>query len=110
VTAHKRDQNGALWLSDFASLAMPLTRRRFLGSAITGLSSPRGRSIDCKHFHDAPAGETVCVPFPVTNKGHGASSSDAAVWPLRISADQRVFGRVYVGTDGRGVLYGEPRP
>jgi hypothetical protein len=27
-----------------------------------------------------------------------------------ISADQRVFGRVYVGTDGRGVLYGEPSP
>lgn len=27
-----------------------------------------------------------------------------------ISADQRVFGRVYVGTDGRGVLYGEPAP
>ena len=25
-----------------------------------------------------------------------------------ISADQRVFGRVYVGTDGRGVIYGEP--
>ena len=27
-----------------------------------------------------------------------------------ICADQRVFGRVYVGTDGRGVLYGEPSP
>lgn len=27
-----------------------------------------------------------------------------------ITADQRVFGRVYVGTDGRGVIYGEPSP
>jgi xyloglucan-specific exo-beta-1,4-glucanase len=27
-----------------------------------------------------------------------------------IAGDPRVFGRVYVGTDGRGVLYGEPAP
>jgi photosystem II stability/assembly factor-like uncharacterized protein len=26
-----------------------------------------------------------------------------------IAGDARVFGRVYVGTDGRGILYGEPR-
>jgi len=27
-----------------------------------------------------------------------------------IAADPRIFGRVYVGTDGRGLLYGEPTP
>jgi xyloglucan-specific exo-beta-1,4-glucanase len=27
-----------------------------------------------------------------------------------IAGDPRVFGRVYVGTDGRGVFYGEPAP
>ncbi len=31
----------------------------------------RGRTIDCKHWYDAPAGETVCVPFMVSSKGYG---------------------------------------
>jgi alpha-D-xyloside xylohydrolase len=31
----------------------------------------RGRTIDCKHWYDAPAGETVCVPFMVSSRGYG---------------------------------------
>ena len=31
----------------------------------------RGRVVDCKHQYDAPAGETVCVPFMVSSKGYG---------------------------------------
>ena len=31
----------------------------------------RGRVLDCKHWYDAPAGETVCVPFMVSSKGYG---------------------------------------
>ena len=31
----------------------------------------RGRVVDCKHWYDAPAGETVCVPFMVSSKGYG---------------------------------------
>jgi alpha-D-xyloside xylohydrolase len=31
----------------------------------------RGRTLDCKHWYDAPAGETVCVPFMVSSKGYG---------------------------------------
>ncbi|HXD38558.1 MAG TPA: alpha-glucosidase, partial [Rhodanobacter sp.] len=27
----------------------------------------RGRVIDCKHWYDAPSGETVCVPFMVSS-------------------------------------------
>ncbi|HTN40538.1 MAG TPA: glycoside hydrolase family 31 protein [Asticcacaulis sp.] len=31
----------------------------------------RGRVLDCAHWYDAPAGETVCVPFMVSSKGYG---------------------------------------
>lgn len=42
-----------------------------LGQNQEGILDFRGRTIDCKHNYDAPAGETVCVPFLVTNKGYG---------------------------------------
>ena len=28
----------------------------------------RGRTIDCRHNYDAPAGETVCVPLLVSTQ------------------------------------------
>ncbi len=37
----------------------------------TGPIDLRGRVLDCKHWYDAPAGETVCVPFMVSSKGYG---------------------------------------
>jgi alpha-D-xyloside xylohydrolase len=37
----------------------------------TGPLDLRGRVLDCKHWYDAPAGETVCVPFMVSSKGYG---------------------------------------
>lgn len=30
----------------------------------------RGRAVDCKHWYDAPGGETVCIPFLVSSKGY----------------------------------------
>ena len=42
-----------------------------LGQNQEGILDYRGRTIDCKHAYDASAGETVCVPFMVTNKGYG---------------------------------------
>jgi alpha-D-xyloside xylohydrolase len=42
-----------------------------LGQNQEGILDHRGRTIDCKHNYDAPAGETVCVPFLVTNKSYG---------------------------------------
>jgi len=40
-------------------------------------------------------------------------NDDAHQWGLRfraISGDPRIFGRVYLATDGRGILYGDPAP
>ncbi len=45
-----------------------------LGQNQEGILDLRGRTIDCRHNYDAPAGETVCVPVLVTNKGY------AIVW------------------------------
>lgn len=57
-----------------ASFASPLDEHYYgLGQNQESLGplDLRGRTIDCKHWYDAPAGETVCVPFLVTNKGYG---------------------------------------
>lgn len=42
-----------------------------LGQNQEGKLDLKGRTIDCKHNYDAPAGETVCVPFMVSSKGYG---------------------------------------
>ncbi len=42
-----------------------------LGQNQQGFADLRGRTIDCRHNYDAPEGESVCVPFLVTNKGYG---------------------------------------
>lgn len=49
----------------------PDTHYYGLGQNQEGIFDLRGRTIDCRHNYDAPAGETVCVPFLVTNKGYG---------------------------------------
>ena len=55
-----------------ASFASPADEHYYgLGQNQEGKLDLRGRTIDCRHNYDAPAGETVCVPFMVTNKGYG---------------------------------------
>ena len=49
----------------------PGTHYYGLGQNQEGILDLRGRTIDCRHYYDAPAGETVCVPFLVTDKGYG---------------------------------------
>ena len=55
-----------------------------LGQNQEGVLDYRGRTIDCRHDYDAPAGETVCVPFLVTNKGYAIvwdNPSDTLITP-----------------------------
>jgi alpha-D-xyloside xylohydrolase len=49
----------------------PDTHYYGLGQNQEGMLDLRGRTIDCRHWYDAPAGEQVCVPFLVTDKGYG---------------------------------------
>lgn len=39
-----------------------------LGQNQEGTLDLKGRTIDCKHWYDAPAGEQVCVPYLVSSK------------------------------------------
>ena len=55
-----------------------------LGQQQQGILDLKGRTIDCKHWYDAPAGETVCVPFMVTNDHYAIlwdNPSDTIVSP-----------------------------
>lgn len=55
-----------------ASFVAPADEHYYgLGQNQEGILDLRARTLDCRHNYDAPAGETVCVPFLVTNKGYG---------------------------------------
>ena len=45
-----------------------------LGQNQEGILDLKGRTIDCRHFYDAPAGEQVCVPVLVSSRNY------AIVW------------------------------
>lgn len=60
-----------------------------LGQNQEGILDLRGRTIDCKHWYDAPHGETVCIPFMISNKGYGI------IW------DNPSNTKIYPGVNGR---------
>ena len=55
-----------------ASFAAPDDEHDYgLGQNQQGFLDRRGHVIECAHDYDAPSGQSVCVPFLVTNKGYG---------------------------------------
>ncbi|MDE3104794.1 MAG: glycoside hydrolase family 31 protein [Acidobacteriota bacterium] len=55
-----------------ASFASPKDEHYYgLGQNQEGYLDRRGHVVRCAHDYDAPAGQSVCVPFVVTNKGYG---------------------------------------
>lgn len=55
-----------------ATFASPADEHYYgLGQNQEGYLDRRGHVVRCAHDYDAPAGQSVCVPFIVTNKGYG---------------------------------------
>ncbi len=55
-----------------ASFASPADEHYYgLGQNQEGYLDRRGHAVRCAHDYNAPAGQSVCVPFVVTNKGYG---------------------------------------
>ncbi len=113
------DQEGDLWLAAFHGLYRAGDGRAFrhlpgvsqiqafgFGRAAPGASEPTLYLVG-----------TVAGRYGVFRSTDAAASwqrinDDDHQWGLilQISGDPKVFGRVYVGTHGRGVLYGDPSP
>ena len=55
-----------------ASFASPPDEHYYgLGQNQEGYLDHRGHAVRCAHDYNAPSGQSVCVPFVVTNKGYG---------------------------------------
>ena len=55
-----------------ATFAAPKDEHYYgLGQNQEGFLDRRGRVVRCAHDYNAPGGQSVCVPFVVTNKGYG---------------------------------------
>ncbi len=68
-----------------------------LGQNQEGVLDHRGRTVDCQHYYDAPAGETVCVPFMVTNRGYGVIWDNPSETVVSAGLDGQTVWRSKVG-------------
>jgi hypothetical protein len=114
------DRAGDLWL---------VSKSGLFHSTDAGVSFTKrdgnGVSVEMLSFGKPSAGRDYPALFAIGTQGTqravwrsddaGESwirvNDDAHQWGTRfrcIAGDPRIFGRVYVGTDGRGILYGEP--
>ncbi len=86
VTGEKTFQIGARFA------AAPDEHFYGLGQNQDGILDLKGRTIDCKHWYDAPTGETVCVPFLYSSKGY------AIVWdnPSETTVSAGIFGSTHI--------------
>lgn len=112
------DREGDLWLASHDGLCHPVGP-----SGFTGVGGPVnihafgfGKSAPGA---DYPAiyvvGDLNGQPGIFRSDDRGKSwvriNDDQHQWGLilQITGDPRIYGRVYVGTHGRGILYGDPR-
>ncbi|WP_343517687.1 hypothetical protein [Sphingomonas sp.] len=102
-TLHRSRDGGR----SFAVASKGLEIRRFaFGKPAQGLAEPTLFAFGTQ------AGVTGIWRSTDAGKSWLRVNDDANQWGNRIrviEGDPRIFGRVYVGTDGRGLLYGEPR-
>ncbi|PCD04698.1 alpha-glucosidase [Sphingomonas spermidinifaciens] len=75
----------------------PGTHYYGLGQNQEGALDLRGRTIDCRHNYDAPTGETVCVPFLVTDKGYAILWDNPSVTTVSPGINDRVQFQSRVG-------------
>jgi xyloglucan-specific exo-beta-1,4-glucanase len=109
---------GELWLALRAGLFHSTDRGRSFAR------EPASISVTALSFGKAPPGRTYPALYAIGSRDELRAiwrSDDAGLTWLRlnddrheygrryrvISGDPRIFGRVYVGTDGRGIVYGD---
>jgi hypothetical protein len=114
------DKVGHLWLVSRQGLYRSSDGGRSFGRVASAIE------IEVLSFGKAPPGRDYPALFAIGRRGNLRAiwrSDDEGVSWARINderheygrrfrcvaGDPRIFGRVYVGTDGRGIVYGEPR-